>query len=256
MQYIILALAAAASCVSAQSVSSSAAASTSTGAVVPVGGNCTPGVSQCALGSSCYATNSGLQPRCGNFQAPCTNDQQCAFNTCNLQQGLCNGFVATSSSTASPSVSRSSTPAFSPAPSSTVTAAPGTLPLGAQCNPFANPSQCMAGVQCWASNSGLIASCGNFNAACTSNAQCAFNTCNNGLCNGFLASSSTGNGTSTVRPTGGSSSTATIRTTGGMTAIRSATPTTSMVQFTGAAPVANVAGGVMAMVLGSVAWAL
>lgn len=252
MQYITLILATAASFASAQSsvgtpVSSSS--STAIGAVVPVGGNCTPGITQCALGSNCYATNSMLQPRCGNFQASCTSDQQCAFNTCNLQQGLCNGFLATSSSMASATtVSTSSAGQYSPAPSSTVTAPAGSLPLGAECNASVSPSQCTSGVQCWASNAGLIARCGNFNAICSSNAQCAYNTCNNGLCNGFLASSSAtassakGNAT-TIRPTGSYEPTGTAT-------------STSVVQYTGVASVANVASGALAVLLGSVAWAL
>lgn len=74
--------------------------------VVPVGGNCTPNQDTCAGGSQCYATNSMLQPRCGNFQAACTINEQCAFNTCNVQQGLCNGFL---SSIGGPSSTRSAT---------------------------------------------------------------------------------------------------------------------------------------------------
>lgn len=241
MRYIILALSAAISYASAQSSASVAAP---TGASAPVGGNCIPGSTQCALGSSCYATNSMLQPVCGNFQAPCTNDQQCAYNTCNLQQNLCNGFLATSSrSSASASSTGTPTGGYIGAPSSTVTAPASSLPIGAECNALANPSQCTAGVQCWASNAGLIARCGNFNAACSSNAQCAYNTCNNGLCNGFLPSAGASNATSTIQPTGSVRPTRSVSTTG-------------MVQFTGAASVANVASGVMAMVLGSVAWAL
>jgi hypothetical protein len=190
MQYVFLSLATIAACVSAQSNSSAGGAPT--GAVVPVGENCTPGVTQCALGSNCYAVNSMLQPRCGNFQASCTRDEQCAFNTCNLEDGFCNGVLAASSSTIATVVS-TATPVWSPAPSSTVTAAAGPLPLGADCNALADPSQCADGVHCWASNAGLIARCGNFNAACSSDAQCAYNTCNNGLCSGFLASSAAGN---------------------------------------------------------------
>ncbi|CAD0089691.1 unnamed protein product [Aureobasidium vineae] len=73
-----------------------------------------------------------------------------------------------------------------PAPSSTVVADPGTLPLGAEC---ANTEQCAGGAECFASTAWLIKSCGKFNAACSNDSQCATNTCNNGLCNGFLASS-------------------------------------------------------------------
>jgi len=245
MQYTILALATVASYASAQtltdtpvSISSAASASASAiGAVVPVGGACTLGSTQCALGSQCYATNSMLQPRCGNFQAACTSDQQCAFNTCNLQQGLCNGVLSTS--LVSPPMTVTATATGSPVspPSSTVTAPAGSLPLGAVCDALANPSQCAAGVQCWASNAGLIARCGNFNAACSSNAQCAFNTCNNSICSGLLPSG-TGNATLTMQTT------------------RDATSTTGFAQFTGAASVTNRASGFIAIVLGSIAWAL
>lgn len=239
MRYSILALATTSSYASAQAVASASASLI--GAVVPVGGNCVPGGTPCALGSQCYATNSGLQTRCGNFQAACTSDQQCAFNTCNLQQGLCNGFLSTSSASPSATVTPTPTGGFSGAPSPTITAPAGSLPLGAECNPFITPSQCVAGVQCWASNAGLIARCGNFNAACTSNAQCAYNTCNNGLCNGLLPSS-TGNATSTLQPS--------------RTPTRSATATTSFAQFTGAASIINVATGTFALVFGSLAWVL
>ena len=252
MQHTIFTLlATAASFASAQSSASSAVASASQtpiGAVIPLGGNCVPGGTPCALGSQCYATNSGLQTVCGNFQAVCTSDQQCAFNTCN--QGFCNGFVPSSSASASPVITSTPAGGFTPAPSSTVTAAPGSLPLGAECNPFASPSQCIAGVQCWASNSGLIARCGNFNAACTSDSQCAYNTCNNGLCRGFLASSSAGNSTVIASSTGSVAGNATSSVTG------SVTPTSSIVQFTGAAAVATMVPEVMAMVLGVAAWVL
>jgi hypothetical protein len=222
---------------SATVTSTPSASASPIGAVVPVGGACTPGSTMCALGSSCYAVNSMLHTVCGNFQAECTSDQQCAFNTCN--EGFCNGLLSLSSS-ASATTTSTSAGGYTPAPSSTVTAPAGSLPLGAECNALANPSQCTDGVQCWASNAGLIASCGNFNAACSSDAHCAFNTCNNGLCNGFL-SSSAGNATSTVLPTG------TLRPSGSATAT-----TTSAVEFTGAASVANVANGVAAVVLGAV----
>jgi membrane protein implicated in regulation of membrane protease activity len=226
---------------SATVTSTPSASASPIGAVVPVGEACTPGGTMCALGSGCYAVNSMLQTVCGNFQAQCTSDQQCAFNTCN--EGFCNGFLSSSSS-ASATVTSTSAGGYTPAPSSTVTAPAGSLPLGAECNALVNPSQCTAGVQCWASNAGLIASCGNFNAACSSDAQCAYNTCNNGLCSGPL-SSGAGNATSTVRPTGS------LRPSGS-----AAATTTSAAQFTGAASVANVANGLAAVVLGAVALVL
>lgn len=265
MQYTIFTLlATAATLASAQSSSAAASASQNpVGQVIPIGGNCVPGGIPCALGANCYATNSMLQPLCGNFQASCTSDQQCAFNTCN--GGLCNGFIPSSSaSSATPTItSTTSAGGFQPRPSSTVTAAPGTLPLGAECDASAAVSQCAAGVQCWASNSGLIPTCGNFNAACTSNSQCAYNTCNNGLCNGFLASSSAGNGTviasstGSVRPSsasGSASMTASRSATG--TGSGNATRTSSMPVFTGAAAIATMVPEVMAVMLGVAAWAL
>lgn len=245
MRYTIVALAAVSSFASAQSPSASASL---IGAVVPVGKECTPGGTPCALGSQCYATNSMLKPVCGNFQASCTSDQQCAFNTCN--GGLCNGFIASSSASAPAIVSSTPTGGYSGAPSPTISAPAGSLPLGAPCNPYVTPSQCANSAQCWASNAGLIAACGNFNAACTSDAQCAYNTCNNGICNGFKASSSSqgamtsasGNATATVQPS--------------RAATGSATKSTGAAQFTGAASAANVASSFMAIVLGSIAWVL
>jgi hypothetical protein len=84
MQHLFLTLAAAASYVSAQTTETSALTSSSAspddtfvGAIVRIGEQCTPGGIPCALGASCYATNSGLQTICGNFQAECTSDQQC-----------------------------------------------------------------------------------------------------------------------------------------------------------------------------------
>lgn len=80
MQHLFLVIAAAASYVSAQTTESSASPSQSLiGAVVPIGDKCTPKGTPCALGASCYATNSGLQTICGNFQAACTSDQQCNY---------------------------------------------------------------------------------------------------------------------------------------------------------------------------------
>ncbi|KAG9187078.1 hypothetical protein G6011_04949 [Alternaria panax] len=257
MRYTIFTLAAAASFASAQSPSSPASASP-TGALIPVGENCDPNGTPCALGANCYATNSMLQTVCGNFQASCTNDQQCAFNTCNLEQGLCNGFIASSSassSSASATITTTPTaPGPMPAPSSTIVAPAGSLPLGAECNPFVNPSQCANGVDCWASNAMLIARCGNFNAACSSDTQCAYNACSGGLCRGFLPSSampvqpsSMMNGTVPMQPTG----TGAAMPTGNATAT-----STGSLEFTGAASVDNVAGGIMAIVFGAVALAL
>ncbi|KAG4433649.1 hypothetical protein IFR05_010869 [Cadophora sp. M221] len=171
---------------------SAQATGTPTIVYLPLGADCNPNSTPCANGSSCYATNSMLQPRCGNFQASCSSDSQCAFNTC--QNGFCNGFIASTTSTAR-TQSTGSTSTASTQPSSTSTAV--ALPLGANCVPGSTP--CANGAQCYATNSMLQPRCGNFQSACTSDAQCAFNTCNQGqgLCNGFLASSSSSTGSTT-----------------------------------------------------------
>lgn len=111
--------------------------------------------SQCQSGSQCYAVNSNLVPTCGGFQAVCTSDSQCATNTC--QNGFCSGPVAP------------------------------TLPLGTACY---GSAQCANGASCYAVNSMVYPRCGNFQAGCTSDSQCAFNTCVNGACSGMLPSSS------------------------------------------------------------------
>ncbi|KAJ5038986.1 uncharacterized protein L3040_006659 [Drepanopeziza brunnea f. sp. 'multigermtubi'] len=162
--------------------SSSAPVSTPTTVYLPLGANCSPNSTPCANGANCYAVNSMLQPRCGNFQSSCTSDDQCAFNTCN--EGLCNGFIPT-------------TTASSSAPVSTPTTV--YLPLGANCSPNSTP--CANGANCYAVNSMLQPRCGNFQSSCTSDDQCAFNTCNEGLCNGFIASSSTSSAAATAQPT-------------------------------------------------------
>ena len=91
----------------------------------------------------------------------------------------------------------------------------GSLPLGAVCNAFANPSQCANGARCYAMRAGSIASCGSLNAPCSMDTQCAFNSCRDGVCSGPLSiSSSSPSETITNTPTGSytppPSSTATI----------------------------------------------
>lgn len=76
-----------------------------------------------------------------------------------------------------------------------------SLPLGTNCGA---DEQCMNDAQCWGSNAFTIRQCGNFNAACEDDSQCAYNTCNNGLCNGFLATTTTAAQT-TATPLAGSS---------------------------------------------------
>ena len=113
------------------------------------------------------------------------------------------------------------------------------------------------GVQCWGSTAFTIKGCGKFNAACTNDSQCATNTCNNGICNGVLASESwLGSKTSSVPvlstlavvPTG----------TGGLVGTgtqSSPTSTGSQLAVTNAASKRSVGGGVVAAVA-IAAWAL
>lgn len=123
-----------------------------------------------------------LIPSCGNFQASCTSNAQCAFNTCS--NGFCNG-----------------------------PATPGIGALGQPCSPKL-AGQCANGADCYATNSMLIPSCGNFQASCSTDSQCAFNNCNGGLCNGFLASSlyRTGSSSSTASSSGSSSTRSVVST--------------------------------------------
>jgi hypothetical protein len=100
--------------------------------------------------------------------------------------------------------------------------------------------------------------CGNFQASCKSDSQCAFNTCNNGLCNGFLALSTASNGT-VVKPNSASGSaykTATATRSAAATGNMTASRTGGMAEFTGAAAVATMVPEVMAVVLGVAAWVL
>lgn len=162
------------------SATSSAAQATGT---VALGQQCSSSA-DCANGADCYAVNSMLILECGNFQASCTSDDQCAYNTCN--NGLCNGFIASTTTTSAAPTESTSTTVY--------------LPLGADCNPNSTP--CANGADCYASNSMLQPRCGNFAASCTSDAQCAFNACNTdtGLCTGPLLSSTTSFVSSTPTP--------------------------------------------------------
>lgn len=270
MRYAYLTLAAA--------VSYASAAETE----IPVGQNCTPGGTPCASGADCYAVNSMLQPICGNFQSSCKTDAQCAFNTCNdgFCNGL--PLSASSVSSSAPAASSSpacaapgtndsqgryscnpahqypagqqcilvdgcyvlqstATSSASGAPTSTPTAPAGTVALGEKCDP-SKPSQCAGGASCYATNSMLQPLCGNFQASCTTDAQCAFNTCNGGFCNGLKASSSANATSGMPTATGGYS-------TGSPT--HSSTPPF----YTGAASVMG-ASGAMAAVFAAVAYVL
>jgi hypothetical protein len=55
---------------------------------------------QCKNGARCYAVNNMQIPTCGNFGATCSDDSQCATNTCEANANgdkACSGFLASAS---------------------------------------------------------------------------------------------------------------------------------------------------------------
>lgn len=78
----------------------------------------------------------------------------------------------------------SGAPDSQPSGAAPVDAAPGSLSLGETCSADA---QCAGNAQCFGSTAMTIRSCGSFNAACVDDTDCATNTCEAGLCSGFLA---------------------------------------------------------------------
>jgi hypothetical protein len=215
---------------------------------------------QCKNGANCYGTTKDTIRACGNFNAACDDDSQCAFNTCS--NGLCSGFLALTSTSASSNTASTTTAASpsiitgtagsQPSGQAPITAAEGSLGLGETCS---DDRQCANGASCYGTTAFTIRSCGNFNAQCENDSQCAFNTCNNGLCNGFLATQAAANGTMTtavIAPTGG------LVSTGNGSAVATATggmkPSSSGVPFEGSASSMSVAGGVVAVLAGVVAF--
>lgn len=220
---------------------------------------------ECKNGAKCYGTTSDTIRACGNFNAACDDDSQCAFNTCS-SNGLCSGFLPLSStSTASTSTSTSATPSIitgtagsQPSGQAPITAPANSLNLGETCS---DDAQCKNGANCYGTTAFTIRVCGNFNAACENDSQCAFNSCaSNGLCSGFLATQAS-NGTSVTMTTsmaapssgfGGVSA-------GNGTAVASATggvkPSASGVPFdSSASGIVRVSGGVVAALVGFVAF--
>ncbi|KAK6542573.1 hypothetical protein TWF694_006521 [Orbilia ellipsospora] len=197
---------------------------------LPVGAQCSSD-EQCANGAQCYGVSSFTIRTCGSFQSVCTSDSQCATNTCN--QGFCNGMLLSSSGSATTGSPSTTATGIYTAPSTSVSAVPSSLPLGAQCS---SDEQCAGGAQCYGVTAMTIRTCGSFQSACTSNAQCATNLCNQGFCNGPLPSGSmTTSYTPTTTSTGGGSGGNVTVTTGGP----SGTATSSIVP-TGAASRLNV----------------
>ncbi|KAI5276125.1 hypothetical protein E4T47_00793, partial [Aureobasidium subglaciale] len=173
MRFSLFALAAAVAAVNAQGVqpapSSTVVADPGS---LPLGAECAR-TEQCAGGADCFASTAWQIKSCGKFNSLCSSDSQCATNTC--QNGLCNGFLASSAYLAQPSSTSSelmmsimpisTAGGIMPAPSSTVIAAAGSLPLGAEC---ATTEQCAGGADCFASTAWQIKSCGKFNSLCSS----------------------------------------------------------------------------------------
>ncbi|PNS14974.1 hypothetical protein CAC42_2203 [Sphaceloma murrayae] len=114
------------------SSTSSATPSASSGTIqVALGQECASD-SQCPTGVQCYnlppltPTAPTAVPRCGGFNARCTDDSQCSLNTC--FSGICNGYRSTlNKTTSSSSPSTSSTTGIPvDATSSPVTASSAT----------------------------------------------------------------------------------------------------------------------------------
>jgi hypothetical protein len=226
--------------------------------------------SQCKNGAQCWGTTADTIRACGNFNAACTDDSQCAFNTC-ASNGLCSGFLAQSSSsssaatttTASTSTAETAsiitgTAGSQPSGQAPVTAAVGSLALGEICS---DSRQCANGADCYGTTAFTIRRCGNFNSACDNDSQCAYNTCaGTGLCNGFIETRAVANGTMSTSttmvtaPTGGytgaGNGTAVATATGGMK------PSSSGAPFEGSASSMGVAGGVVAVLAGIVAFVI
>ena len=125
-------------------------------------------------------TQDGRFPTYGAFGVVCENDSQCATNTC--VNGLCNAYKSGSSS---PNATTSSISPASTSPIIAIDAAPSSLPLGAKCG---DSVQCAAGAKCvafgaWQEDQTPV--CGAYKAKCSSDAQCATNTCNQGVCQGY-----------------------------------------------------------------------
>lgn len=156
-----------------------------------LGRPCDPLKSVCLLGAQCYAANSNQTATCGNYKAACTSDFECATNSC--VNGFCTGPVA------------------------------GNFPLGTSCYESA---QCAGGAECYAVIYYQYPSCGNFQSACTTDAQCAFNACENGFCTGMKPN------TTSASITTSSSATTTVTTTGTVTGPGASSVTLSVVTTT------------------------
>lgn len=211
---------------------------------------------------------------------------QCDLATCSGEdpartREYCSSVLASlssASSTAAPTSSKSASMSASiitgtagsqPSGQAPITAPAGSIPLGGTCS---DDDQCAGeNVECWGSNAGIIRRCGNFNAGCKADTDCAYNTCNNGLCSGFLnsasylANSASATASATSAPSYAASSSATSSTSshvvlggGNYTSTGTAAPTYSATAsategvYTGSA--SSVGYGFAAAVFGFVAW--
>jgi len=192
---------------------------------------------------------------CGNFQAACSNNSQCATNTCN--NGLCSGFLPSSAYLANTaSATASGMMSIMPIATSTPPSS-GLIALGKSCNAT---SQCMNGAQCTVSSAyqeaaaGMV--CGPFNATCTDSSQCSYNSCFNSRCIGlvgyeYATSTAIVSGKPTLIAVNGTS----VGTAGATGAAKTTAPSSTIVPYTGGAAKAGVQGGIAA-VLGAVAFLL
>ncbi|CAK4006004.1 Hypothetical predicted protein [Lecanosticta acicola] len=198
---------------------------------------------QCANGADCYGTTSFTIRRCGNFNAECTTDSQCAYNTCS--NGLCSGFLASSAYLAN-TVSQTSAPASSSAPTSTgyswststasEYASSSSTSVGYACNPAHEYPE---GQQCVYTNGGLTLVSASTTAAGAASSATAPSVPTYGA--GVVPAYGAGNGTTGVAATG----------TGATVPSH-----TAIVPYTGAASVAGVCSGVMAVAAGALAFVL
>lgn len=160
---------------------------------IPLGGTCSADA-QCAGNAQCFGSTAGTIRTCGSFNAACSANEDCATNTC--EGGLCRGFLpsesylANTASRTSTSTSASTvtgTAGSQPSGQAPITAPENSIALGGTCS---DTAQCAGNAQCYGTTAGTIRTCGSFNAGCSADADCATNTCQEGICSGFLPSES------------------------------------------------------------------
>ena len=192
--------------------------------------------------NQCIANGEG-ETKCQCDLATCTGEDSARIRDFCATATAATG---TASATASSTVSIiTGQPSSQPSGQAPVTAPAGSLSLGEICS---DTAQCANDAQCWGTTSFTIRRCGNFNAECENDSQCAYNTCNNGLCNGFLATSSSTADVATLTAgpgyNGTTTSTAGYNVTATGTGSYHGTATsTGVVQYTGAASRGGIEAG-------------